>query len=137
MHLNIKKSISLVLAALLLTLCFAFAASAQPAHAATAATSTPSATSSVAIPASGVNHCGIISCSYYFSRSTTKWIAVHGALAAIGLGFIPHWLAEYLGAIITFVNVKASQAAGKHECLRVRYGAIVGLYADNSKYCKN
>ena len=137
MQLHLRKSVSLLLVASILAICFAFAASTQPANAATLTRSAQAAPASVAIPASGINHCGIISCSYYFSRSTTHWIAQHGALAAIGIGFVPHWLAYYISPIIALVNWKAAQAASKNQCLRVRYGAITGLYSDNSGYCKN
>jgi hypothetical protein len=137
MHLHFRKSVSLLLVASILAICFAFTVGTQPAAAATLTRSAQSASTSAATPASGINHCGIISCSYYFSRSTTHWIAQHGVLAAIGLGFVPHWLAYYLSPIVGLVNWKATQAASRNYCLRVRYGAITGLYSDNSGYCKN
>ena len=86
------------------------------------------------------HNCGIITCSIYFTRGTTRWIANNGVPAVIGLGFIPE-VGPYLAAAGGLIVWKAGQAKGKNQCLRVRYvigiGTITGLYSDGSHYCKN
>ena len=88
-----------------------------------------------------VNNCGIVTCSIYFSRHTTRWIASNGVPAILSLSFIPV-VGRLLAAAVGLAVWKATQASNKHQCLRVRYirfgvPAIVGFYSDGSGYCKN
>ena len=107
-----------------------------------ASSSTTSVTQAehAAIPANTIN-CGIVTCSIYFSRHTTRWIASNGVLAVIGLGFIPV-VGRLIAAAAGIVVWKATQARSKNQCLRIRYirfgvPSIVGFYSDGSRYCKN
>ena len=111
-----------------------------------ASSSTTSVTQAehAAIPANTINYtinCGIVTCSIYFSRHTTRWIASNGVLAVIGLGFIPV-VGRLIAAAAGIVVWKATQARSKNQCLRIRYirfgvPSIVGFYSDGSRYCKN
>jgi hypothetical protein len=97
-----------------------------------AATITPSITKII-----GKWHCGIISCSYYFTRNSTRVIAEDGLIASGYLAYIPYAVASAIRLIVAAVDAKAWEAYLKHQCLRVRLGLLVGLYSDGSRYCLN
>jgi hypothetical protein len=92
-------------------------------------------------------HCGIISCSIYFSRSTTRSLTTPSGVIALVAGActqLPNPGAKaactYIGLVTGVTNIKASECAGKNQCLRLRYVVpftIPGFYCDNSGYCSN
>ena len=85
----------------------------------------------------GVWHCGITSCSYYFTRNSTRVIAEDGLIASGYLAYIPNVVASVIRLIVAAVEAKAWEAYLKHQCLRVRVGVPAGLYSDGSGYCHN
>jgi hypothetical protein len=115
--------------------------SSTPSYAATrTSTSSTVATqgNTTLIPFSiGVWHCGITSCSYYFTRNSTRVIAEDGLLASGYLAHIPYTVASVIRLIVAAVDAKAWEAYLKHQCLRVRVGVPAGLYSDGSGYCHN
>jgi energy-converting hydrogenase Eha subunit A len=140
MRLSVWKTATLFLftlsMALILTLSDTLVLQVPAASAHTTKAVQQTSSASVVSP-TDVKNCGIVTCSYYFSRAHTNWIAAHGAYAAIAAGLIPAFLAKIIGAVIGLVTAKAVEARSKHQCLRVRYGLVVGLYSDGSKYCHN
>jgi hypothetical protein len=85
----------------------------------------------------GKLHCGFASCSYYFTRHSTRVIAEGGLIASGYLAHIPFTIASFIRLIVAAVDAKAWEAYHKNQCLRVRVGFIDGLYSDGSKYCLN
>lgn len=118
-------------------------------------------TSMTATPANAAiftTNCGIITCSVYLTRNTTKEIcerlcqysnasnaaiATAAAAACLPLGGVGAVACGGAGAILGgFFIDKLNQATDANQCLRIRYtkgsAAIpTGLYVDRSKYCKN
>ncbi len=103
---------------------------------------------SLAVPAQAIgvnNNCGIVTCSVYFSRDLTKRMVTPSGVVAVVAGVLAPGPAKAVAVAAGIVSVKSSEAAGKNQCLRVRYtrplppqpSAVVGLYSDNSKYCHN
>lgn len=82
-------------------------------------------------------NCGITSCSYYFTRNSTRVIAEDGLIASGYLAYIPNAVASVIRVIVAAVDAKAWEAYLKHQCLRVRIGVPAGLYSDGSRYCHN
>ena len=82
-------------------------------------------------------NCGITSCSYYFTRNSTRVIAEDGLIASGFLAYIPNAVASVIRVIVAAVDAKAWEAYLKHQCLRVRIGVPAGLYSDGSRYCHN
>lgn len=111
-----------------------------------------------------VMDCGYVTCSAYLSRGLTKWVerkinpvanagtkimagaasmacgiaAIESGPGAIAAGTFCGVVAAVYGD--AFVNTVRT-ASSRNECVRVRfvppYVAIVGLYNDNSGYCKD
>ncbi|WP_181019440.1 hypothetical protein [Nonomuraea typhae] len=109
---------------------------------ATAAAATPSAaaTAGAAVALRPVNvDCGWVTCSLYFSRSLTKRMTTPYEAAASLSGLCPHIACKAFGAAAGVLAFKAKEAAGKNQCLRVRYERftykVVGLYSDGSRHC--
>jgi hypothetical protein len=85
--------------------------------------------------------------SLYLSRSTTKQLATAlkvGSTAVNAIKVMPLQLRLIAVASLGYWKMKADEAAGKNQCLRVRYiriGSVikstVGLYSDGSKHCHN
>jgi hypothetical protein len=115
--------------------------STSPSYAAsrTSTSSTVATQSNTALAPSiiGKLHCGWASCSYYFTRHSTRVIAVEGLAASGYLAHIPFTIASYIRLIVALVDAKAWEAYLKNQCLRVRVGLINGLYSDGSGYCLN
>ncbi|MFI9559366.1 hypothetical protein [Nonomuraea endophytica] len=115
------------------------------ASAATPAQASPVARSAIAAHAAlNPAHatCGWVTCSLYFSRSMARWIATDYGEA---MGYVGDYcpanackIAALGGEVLKW---KATEAAGKNQCLRIRYGRltwhVVGLYSDGSKHCHN
>jgi hypothetical protein len=89
-------------------------------------------------------HCGPLTCSVYFSRLVTGRMTTPLAVATVATTYVPGPGGKALGAVAGVVAVKASEAAGKRQCLRVRYlpptlatglPVVVGLYSDGSRRC--
>ncbi|OLD63420.1 MAG: hypothetical protein AUF65_02305 [Chloroflexi bacterium 13_1_20CM_50_12] len=115
------------------------------------ATSSPSVTSAPPSRLVYHNHCGWVSCSLYFTRGSTEYIARNILSNAQefkdqvnALQGIPGPEAKGVKTVINafagmapYVHDKAVEAYTKHQCLRVRYGApfIIALYSDGSQYC--
>lgn len=131
-----RKTGTLALVTLSLAVLLTFVTTAVQVPVASAHSTTAAQQTSSVIP-NDVNNCGIVTCSYYFSRAHTRWIAVHGVYLAIADGIIPGWVAKIISVVIGVVTAKAAEAAGRNQCLRVRYGLIVGLYSDGSGFCRN
>lgn len=97
-----------------------------------------------ATPAAAVtNDCGIITCSLYLSRSETRSAVTPSGVVALIAGLLP---GPFRLAAINpgLMAIKSQEAAGKNECLRIRYTvvhnvpAIVGFYSSgNGKYCRD
>ena len=115
--------------------------STSPSYAATnnLTSSTAAAQSSTTLRPLGIGvwHCGITSCSYYFTRNSTRVIAEDGLIASGYLAYIPYAVATAIRLIVAAVDAKAWEAYLKHQCLRVRVGIPAGLYSDGSGYCHN
>jgi hypothetical protein len=113
--------------------------SSTPSYAATRTSSTVATQGNTTITPSiiGVWHCGITSCSYYFTRHSTRVIAEDGLIASGYLAFIPNAVASVIRLIVAAVDAKAWEAFLKNQCLRVRIGIPAGLYSDGSRYCHN
>lgn len=84
-----------------------------------------------------VKNCGWASCSLYFSRKETREIAEWGPVGAEILGYIPGWVGVIINWAAVAVQTMAGVASVGDACLRVRYGALWGLYVDHSGYCHN
>jgi hypothetical protein len=116
--------------------------SSKPSYAATRTSSTVATQDNAANTAIlrsiiGIWHCGITSCSYYFTRHSTRVIADVGILATGFLAYVPSAVAAAIRLIVAAVNAKAWEASLKNQCLRVRVGIPAGLYSDGSGYCHN
>jgi hypothetical protein len=119
--------------------------SSKPSYAATRTSSTVATQDNTANTANtaiirsiiGIWHCGITSCSYYFTRHSTRVIADVGILATGFLAYVPSAVAAAIRLIVAAVNAKAWEASLKNQCLRVRVGVPAGLYSDGSGYCHN
>lgn len=108
--------------------------------------------------------CGIVTCSLYLTRNTTKEIcerlcqysntsnaviagAAAAACAATGVGTIASGACAAAGAVWGgFFIDKLQQATNANQCLRIRYlkptppvnaPVPTGLYVDRSGFCKN
>jgi hypothetical protein len=116
--------------------------SSKPSYAATrtsftVATQDNTANTAILRSIIGIWHCGITSCSYYFTRHSTRVIADVGILATGFLAYVPSAVAAAIRLIVAAVNAKAWEASLKNQCLRVRVGIPAGLYSDGSGYCHN
>jgi hypothetical protein len=113
--------------------------SSSPSYAATRTSSTVATQGNTTLTPSiiGKLHCGWASCSFYFTRNSTRVIAVRGLIASGYLSHVPFAIAAYIRLIVAIVDAKAWEAYLKNQCLRVRVGLIDGLYSDGSKYCLN
>jgi hypothetical protein len=86
--------------------------------------------------------CGVVTCSIYFSRAVTRRMVTPAGVVAVVTSLCGHAICKVIAAATGIVAAKASEAAGKNQCLRVRFGrtvppGIVGLYSDKSRYCMN
>ncbi|MFI6502828.1 hypothetical protein [Nonomuraea typhae] len=107
---------------------------------ATAAATPAAAASGAAAALRPVNvDCGWVTCSIYFSRSLTKRMTTPYDAAASLSDLCSHVACKAFGAAATVLAFKAKEAAGKNQCLRVRYERftykVVGLYSDGSRHC--
>lgn len=103
-------------------------------------------------------NCGIVTCSAYLTRNTTKEIcerlceysnasnaaiATAAAAACLPLGGVGAVVCAGAGALFGgFFIDKLNQATDAGQCLRIRYTnssppVVTGLYVDRSGYCKN
>ena len=113
--------------------------SSTPSYAATRTASTVTTQGNTTLTPKSIGNwnCGITSCSYYFTRKSTRVIAEDGLIASGYLAYIPYAVASAIRLIVAAVDAKAWEAYLKHQCLRVRLGLLVGLYSDGSRYCLN
>ncbi|MDQ3231154.1 MAG: hypothetical protein M3Q07_04975, partial [Pseudobdellovibrionaceae bacterium] len=102
-------------------------------------------------------NCGIATCSIYLTRNSTKElcerlcqysnastaaIATAAAAACAPIGGVGAIVCGGAGAVSGgFLIDKLQQAAGKNQCLRVRFvpgvNTVTGLYSDDSEHCKD
>ena len=99
-------------------------------------------------------NCGWITCSIYYSRSTTKQLNKNILLDGGGLGALAlqcSWAAFAgpigvaagiaCGTVVvlggSFLLNAISRAAGSDYCLRIRFPIPLAFYSDNSGYCEN
>jgi hypothetical protein len=94
-------------------------------------------------PAEAVtNDCGIVTCSLYLSRSETRSAVTPSGVVALVTGLLPGYF-RFLAIAPGLFAIKAQEAAGKNECLRIRYTvvgntpAIVGFYSSGNSHCHN
>jgi hypothetical protein len=113
--------------------------SSTSSYAATRTSSTVATQGNTTLTPKGIGNwnCGITSCSYYFTRNSTRVIAEDGLIASGYLAYIPNVVASVIRVIVAAVDAKAWEAYLKHQCLRVRIGVPAGLYSDGSRYCHN
>ena len=89
-------------------------------------------------------NCGIVTCSAYLSRDLTRKMVTPSGVVGVVAGVFAPGPAKAIAVAAGIVSIKASEAAGKNQCLRIRYtrptqygSSVVGLYSDKSSYCHN
>jgi hypothetical protein len=84
--------------------------------------------------------CGWVTCSLYFSRPLTRRMVTPLGAAAVLIDKCKHPVCKAVAVGSALVALKANEAAGKHQCLRIRFTRTIpphfaGLYSSGNKHC--
>ena len=87
-------------------------------------------------------NCGIVTCSAYFSRGTTRTIAAIGVIASAACSLVPTDIGRRVCLAFgsALLDKTALQCSRSAQCLQIRYllnGIPVDVLCNNGRFCVN
>ncbi|MFI7708540.1 hypothetical protein [Nonomuraea sp. NPDC049480] len=133
--------IFLRVASLLLAAGLLGAGTAAPAQASQAAPARSVAIATAQASSPITVDCGWVTCSLYFSRGLTRRMVTPTGAAAVISGTCGHPACRVITIGAGLIAVKAAEAAGKRQCLRIRFvpstpPVFAGLYSSGNGHCR-